>query len=226
MATSYCPSTPGTRELCCDALWITLYPLLLPRVRRWVYSSHLGAWYGQELDIVWDVILAAVFRTFEFALKAELEGIVVVSLERLSITIARNYYLDLLRKDGRIIHFEYEDLSPGEQAVISNKVDPIEAVSDAAYEEWLFTDVAKEVARFPKKTRTALLIDLANRMDFDDAEPTPLQRAFLEVGIRLKDYQGLIPDEPRARSRYASLLSVAYKRLARVISLKQYDSAA
>src|SRR6266700_438492 len=59
----------------------------------------------------------------------------------------------------------------------------------------------KEVAWFPKKTRTALLIDLANRMDFDDAEPTPLQRAFLEVGIRLKDYQGLIPDEPTARSR-------------------------
>jgi hypothetical protein len=63
-----------------------------------------------------------------------------------------------------------------------------------------------------QKQRIALLIDLANRMDFD-VRPTPLQKAFLEVGIRLQDYQQPIPKVPVERSRHASNTSLAYKRI-------------
>ena len=59
--------------------------------------------------------------------------------------------------------------------------------------------------------RTALLIDLANRMAFD-AQPTALQKAFLEVGIRLQDYQQPPPKDTVGRSRHASNVSLAYKR--------------
>src|SRR6266446_2447828 len=213
MATCHHPSTPGTSKLYCDALWITLYPLLLPRVRRWVYSSHLVAWYGQELDIVWDITLVAVLRTFEYALKAERDGIAILSLEKLGVKIARNYFLDLLRKERRIVHFDQEDPLPGYQVNLSDLVDPSEMAFDLLYMDWLFTQIANAVVTFPVRTRTALLIDLASRMHFDDAEPTPLQRAFLEVGIRLQDYQHLLPKDAEAKSRHASLISIAYKRL-------------
>ena len=85
------------------------------------------------------------------------------------------------------------------------------------YIGWLFTQIAHVVARFPDGTRTALLIDLANRMYFEDGQPTALQLAFLNAGIRLQDYQDLLPEDPAAKSRHASLLTVAYKRLAKMI---------
>src|SRR5258706_8642375 len=226
MATNLDHSVSTPSELRNDTCWIVLYSLLVPLVKRWVYSSKVYAWAGQESDIAWDIVQVAIQRTFEYALKTLKNGISIISLKHLSITIARNYYRDLLRKERRIVHFDQEDALPGNRVSLSDLVDPSEIAFEMMYMDWLFTQIANAVIAFPRGTRTALLIDLASRMHFDDAEPTPLQRAFLEVGIRLKDYQGLIPDEPRARSRYASLLSVAYKRLARVIGLKQYDSAA
>jgi hypothetical protein len=63
-------------------------------------------------------------------------------------------------------------------------------------------------------------------MSFEDGQPTALQQAFLDVGIRLQDYQGLLPNDPVAKSRHASLLSLAYKRLAQVICLRRDDLAA
>jgi len=206
--------------------WLSLYNRLQTLATHWVYNAHLNSWCGQEDDVAWDIVLVAIERTFQYSLHARNNGIAIFSLERLSVTIAKNYYRDLLRKEYRLVHFDQEDSSPGYQISLCNLVDPSEIAFDIVYMEWLFTQIANVVVTFPDGTRTALLIDLASRMHFDDAEPTPLQRAFLEVGIQLKDYQGLIPDEPRARSRYASLLSVAYKRLARVISLKRYACVA
>jgi len=135
----------------------------------------LVAWYGQELDIVWDITLVAVLRTFEYALKAERDGIAILSLEKLGVKIARNYFLDLLRKERRIVHFDQEDPLPGYQVNLSDLVDPSEMAFDLLYMDWLFTQIANAVVTFPVRTRTALLIDLASRMHFDDAEPTPLQ---------------------------------------------------
>ena len=61
--------------------------------------------------------------------------------------------------------------------------------------------------------REAMLIDIAMRMDFG-SKPTPLQAAFLEVGIQLQDYAGLLPHDPFMRSRHASLVSLGYRKLA------------
>src|SRR5260370_1367626 len=75
----------------------------------------------------------------------------------------------------------------------------------------LYVKFSHAVVKFPYKQRTALLIDLANRMDFN-LEPTPLQKAFLGVGIRLQDYQQPLSEDARGRSRHASNTSHAYKR--------------
>jgi hypothetical protein len=215
----YPPSTVAY-ELSSDTLWIALYLLLLPLVKRWVYASNVLSWIGQEVDIAWDIVLMTIRRTLEYALKAQKEGIPIASLERLSIVIAKNYFQDLRRKDSRLLHFDANRYSQGEQSIADKEIDPSEVVNDRMHEEWLFIKAAKEIADFPAKMRTAMLIDIARRMEFDDeadTSPTPLQQAFLDVGIPLQDYQHLLPKDPAARARHASLVSLAYKRLASLV---------
>jgi len=219
------PETATIEQISNDR-WMPLYKRLQALAIRWVYNAHINAWYGQENDVAWDIVLVAIERTFEYSLNAKNNGIAIISLERLSITIARNYYRDLLRKENRIVHFDQVIPSSGNPISLYNLVDPSELAFNIVYTGWLFTQIANAVVTFPDGTRTALLIDLASRMHFDDVEPTLLQRAFLDVGIRLQDYQNLLPKDPTAKSRYASLLTVAYKRLKSVICTGQYDSAA
>lgn len=215
-----------TDNLYSESGWISLYSLLLPLVKRWVYSSNVYAWIGQEADIVWDIVLAAIQRTFEYALNAQNRGVTVTSLKYLSVKIAKNYYRDLWRKDRRIVRFDQEDSSYGSQPGLYSQVDPSELAFNIVYIGWLFIQIANLVITFPYRTRTALLIDLASRMHFDDTEVTPLQQAFLLAGIRLQDYADLLPEDPTAKSRHAALLSLAYKRLTKEISLDQQDPAA
>jgi len=90
----------------------------------------------------------------------------------------------------------------------------VEAIYDNAFEEWHFDRLANEIADIPIKPRTALLTDLANRMHFND-RPTPLQHAFLQVGIRLQDYQRSLPKNPVERNSYLALLHLAYEQIMR-----------
>ncbi len=207
---------PGTGEPNSDAMWVTLYPLLLSLVKRWVYASNVIAWVGQENDIAWDIVLTSIKRTFEYISKAQREGIIIASIERLSIVIAKNYYRDLRRKDSRLLHFGQDDYSQGKWSLVRSEVDLSGAVLEKVHEEWLFNELAKVIARFPRKMRTALLIDIAGRMAFNEGNtsPTPLQRAFLEAGIQLQDYQHLLPTDPVAKSRHSSLVSLGYKKVA------------
>ena len=87
-----------------------------------------------------------------------------------------------------------------------------EVILDKVYEEWLFQVIAKKIASFSTKLRRAMLIDLARFMDFE-AEPSPLQVAFLKVGIDLEEYAELFPQEPILRTRHSSLVSLGYRQL-------------
>lgn len=227
MDTCLQPSASVLSEPSSDRLWITLYLLLLPFVKRWVYNSHVFSWIGQENDIVWDIVLTTIKRTFEYTLNAQLEGITIASLERLSIVIARNYYRDLRRKDCRLLHFDSDSYSQQKSMTIRDEADFADAVLDKVYEEWLFNELAKEIAKFPRKMRRAMLIDLASRMSFDEVEtnPTALQRAFLEVGIRLQEYQHLLPIDSIGRARHSSLVSLGYKRIAILFSVQTLGSS-
>lgn len=211
-------------ELNSDTIWDTLYPLLLPLAKRWVYASNVISWIGQESDVAWDIVLMSIKRTFEYILKAQRENIPIASLERLSIVIAKHYYLDLRRKDSRLLHFDRDGYSQVERSIHHEEVDIAEAVLDKIHEEWLFSELAREIVMFPRKLKTALLIDLASRMAFNESNsnPTPLQRAFLEVGIQLQDYQHLLPEDPIARTRHSSLVSLAYKRIAMLVRIWQF----
>jgi len=200
-----------TGEQSYDTLWVTLYILLLPLAKRWVYTAHIYSWAGQENDIAWDIVLVTIQRTYEYTLKAQRENIPIASIQRLSITIAKNYFQDLRRKDSRLQPFNRDGCSQVENA-IHDELNIAEVVLDKVYEEWLFQEIAKEIASYPPKMRKAMLIDIAMRMDFD-IQPTPLQAALLVVGIQLQDYAGLLPQDPIMRSRHASLVSLGYKKL-------------
>jgi hypothetical protein len=225
-----CLQTPTalTFDLCSDSSWASLYPRLLTLVKRWVYASNVLSWTGQESDVAWDIALTSIKRTFEYVLQARSEGTNIASLERLSIVIAKNCFLDLRRKDLRLLHLDHDEHLQEGWPMTHNEANLAEAVLDKLHEEWLFREVAKVVVDFPQKMRTALLIDLARRMDFNeaDSDPTPLQQAFLEVGIQLQEYQRLLPKEPAARARHFSLVSLGYKRIARLIKQRECAEAA
>jgi DNA-directed RNA polymerase specialized sigma24 family protein len=194
-----------------DKGWIALYALLLPLAKRWVYAAHIYSWTGQENDIAWDIVLVTIQRTYEYNLKAQDGNIPIGSFQRLSIRIARNYFQDLRRKDSRLLPLNRDGCSQVENT-IHDELDIAEVILDKVYEEWLFQEIAKEIASFPPKLRTAMLIDIAKRMEFD-VKPTPLQAAFLKVGIQLQDYEKLLPQNPILRSRHSALVSLGYRKL-------------
>jgi DNA-directed RNA polymerase specialized sigma24 family protein len=202
-----------------DTLWATLYLLLHPLAKRWVYSAHIYSWIGQENDVAWDIVLVTIQRTYEYTLKAQHENIPIASIQRLSITIAKNYFQDLRRKDSRLQPFNRDGYSQVDYA-IHDEIDTAEAVLEKMHEEWLFQEIAKEIANYPPKMRMAMLIDIAMRMDFG-SNPTPLQAAFIAVGIQLQDFQNLLPEDPVMRSRHASLVSLGYRKLAMLFRTRE-----
>jgi len=205
-------SDPHRSEPGNDALWINLYSFLRPFVKRLVYSSGISSWRGQEEDFVDDIVQETVVRVLKCVRKSEGdEGIPIASPKGLSIVIARNYYEDLRRRDKHLWRVVDDHCSPGIHLVLQGHVDPLELALNNMFLEWLYVKFALEAVKFSQKQRIALLTDLANRMDFS-LEPTPLQKAFLAVGIHLQDYQQPLPKDPVERSRIASNTSLAFKR--------------
>ncbi len=191
--------------------WNTLYPVLLPLAKRWVYAAHIDSWYGQENDIAWDIVQVTIQRTYEYDLKAQSQNTPIKSYQRLSIRIARNYFQDLIRKDSRLQPLNRDGFSQLENTLQDEK-NSSEVILDKVHEEWLFQEIAKKVATFSTKLRRAMLIELARFMDFG-TQPTPLQAAFLKVGIHLEEYAELFPQEPILRTRHSSLVSLGHRQL-------------
>ncbi len=202
-----------------------LYHATRPRVKRIVHLCGIIGWRGQEYDVVEDHVQEAVIRTWEFSQQAARgETRPLAYPEAMCMTIARHYSIDRMRQSNRFVRLEQNNCASEEWIVRKHQIDPLEEVVDQAYEESLLLMLPAIIIEFPSKQRRALLIDLANRMDFDE-EPSPLQRAFLEVGIQLQDYQQALPEDPVELSRHRSLVSIAYKRIANLACVKQYIAA-
>ena len=195
-----------------EQCWSTLYPVLLPLAKRWVYGAHLLSWYGQENDIAWDIVLVTIQRTYEYHLKTESGNTRIKSFQAFSIRTARNYFYDLSRKkDSKLLPLNREGCSQLEYTLHDEK-NASEAILDKVYAEWLLKEIATIVANFSPKLRRAMLIHIARNMDLD-TQPTAIQTAFLKEGIHLEEYAGLFPQEPILRSRHSSLVSLGRKQL-------------
>jgi DNA-directed RNA polymerase specialized sigma24 family protein len=199
-----------------------LIKILRAYTRHWVYSSHLLAWEGCEEDIVDDIVQETLCRCFEYTKRVEYgEALPIYSLKHFAIRIAHNYYVDLLRRDQRLLHIERDtNLHEAEIAIVYEKEDPAEIILERLYESWIFSEVAKGVVRFPKKMRLAVLIELAKRMEAQGefyCTPSPLRQAFLDEGVHLDEFVGLLPLDPVTRTRHSSLVSLGFKRIAKFV---------
>jgi DNA-directed RNA polymerase specialized sigma24 family protein len=193
--------------------WQKLYSLLRPLVKRWVYSSGVSSWKGQEDDVVDDIVQEAITRLFQYTQRAERGEVVPIeTIEHMIKVVALNYCRDLKRRERRLLRSSADELLYGEHIDSTHAVDPAEIAIDEVFQEWLFERVSVEIIKFPEKQRNALLIDLAFRMHFA-VQPTSLQRAFLRRGIRLQDFRVPAPKNPAEKNRHLSSLSTAYKRL-------------
>jgi DNA-directed RNA polymerase specialized sigma24 family protein len=225
MNVTICQPEMACLDVQSDTTWNKLYSLLTLLVRGWVYRAEVPSWKGQEEDVAWDIVQAAMRKTYEYALKARRRGITIGSLERLSTFIARNQMRDQRRKDGRLLHIERDaDAPEAETAVFYEEDDPAEAIVEQQYEAWLFCQVAEVVVLFPAKMREAILADLARRLEAQgelSGDLSPLRQAFLDQGIYLETFIHLLPADPAAKARHSSLASLAYKRIAKLVDADQ-----
>ena len=207
---------PPQCDLCSDTTWQKLSLLLRPLIKHWVYCSHVSSWKGQEFDIIEDILQESLFRIFKYAKKAECGEVPPIEmLEHISIVIAHNCCKDMRRKDQRLTRLSPNEQMFGRQVVMSSSAEASEIALDNLFQEWLYIKLSQDIVKFPEKQRRALLIDIANLMHFDK-EATPLQQAFLNQKIRLQDYQQPLPINSVERTRHASLLSVALKRVGKL----------
>jgi RNA polymerase sigma factor (sigma-70 family) len=213
MATDLHTSASDTNDLHSEKTWTDLIGILRPYARYFVYSAHVGYWYGQEEDIIEDVVQETVCRILERSQQAERgEASPIYSLEHMSVRIARNYCIDKVRRDCRLqLTFSIDYILEGPFSRV-DEMNPFEKAIEHVYQEELFARLAQVIAQFPMKQRRALLIDLANRMYFD-IQPTPLQEAFIAEGIDLRLYQQPLPNDVTERTNQTALVSLAYKRV-------------
>src|SRR5207244_83452 len=146
-----------------------------------------------EEDLVEDIIQETIVRVLKVIRRAENgECPQIASPKALSIVIARHYYEDLRRRDKRLLRSSTNEYWLEVNGDRQGYVDPSELALNNVFLEWLYVKFSLEAVKFSQKQRIALLIDLANHMDFGLVS-TPLQNAFLEVGIQLQDYQKPLP---------------------------------
>jgi DNA-directed RNA polymerase specialized sigma24 family protein len=218
-------SEADMRAAMSDTIWRNLYPALHSLACYLVRTSPLPYWRGQEDDLADDIAQETVRRVIERAQKAERgEAAPIQSLKQMANTVAYNYYRDLKRHDYRLSHLDAaEGNTHGTRFYpVDMRSDEylLELVADKVDQDHLFDMLADEISRFPAKQRQAILVDLANRMYFDE-EPTSLQESFLEVGIELSHYRQPLPENQRERGRHISLCSQAYKRIAHLPYTKE-----
>lgn len=222
MVTNLPASNTDSIDLSNDITWRKLYPVLESLAKYFVYSQRVPSWQGQENDIVADIVQETWRRIIERSRKAERgEAPPIYSLKSMMTVIAHNYCKDLRRHDRRLLRIQPQDASLQTLLPVRDQPCLLESGTENVYQESLFKLVAREIAKFPDKQRNAILIDLTNRMQFE-TQPTPLQAAFLEVGIDLRQYQGPLPTDPQERSRHVSLVTHAYKRVAGLACVRKY----
>lgn len=210
-------------DLTSESTWVDLIASLRSTARflAYSYSYQVPSWQGQEEDLAQDIVQETARRMIERARKAERGEAEPVRSRKMITTTAQNYCKDLRRRDLRLFRsfengFDLDDSAPAD-----SQPRFFDAICEQINQEQLLAQVAQGIACFPEKQRTALLIDLANRMSFD-GQPTALQKAFREAGIEMEHYRRPLPDDRRERGQHMSLLNYALRRVAQLPCVQEY----
>ncbi len=193
--------------------WNTLYRQLAIIVTRWVRATNLPTWKAQREDIIDEIVQETMMKVLKRIRRGECgELSPVYSVKGLSVRVAYNVFIDMVRHDRRFVPLATESRDDVSNDVPDNGQDYSEVAVDNVYNANLFGQVAVAIQAFPSKLRAALIIDLVSRMSFDD-EATPLQQALHNAGVDLEQYRGRRSSDPVARSRHGSLASLGYKKI-------------
>lgn len=211
----------GSNNFHASDLWDDLYPKVRKYVAKRIRRLRIPYYLRQEYDIIEDVVQHTVSQVFIYLQKVERGEVpAIIALYPFSRQIARNHIFDLLRKSARLLSLEADDevISTEIRIVevhLAEQYNPIEEKLRTMILASAFVPVAEMAQKLSRKQRLVLLIDLARHSDFAD-EPTPLEQAFAQFGIALRDYQFLRPTDKRLLASYTSSLCLAYKKLSAI----------
>ena len=209
------------RQVSSDTNWHILYSQLTGIVSVWVRSANLPTWKAQRDDIIDEIVQETMVRLLKRIRRGESgELSPVYAVEALSLRIAYNFFIDIMRRDRRLVPAIQQD---GTEYVFAEQDEEnyTEVALDNVFTAALFRMVAAEIALFSSKLRRAVLVDLASRMSFK-GEATLLQQAFRDVGIDLEQYRCSGSSDSAARARQASLASIGFKKLGTVARIRKY----
>ncbi len=144
----------------------------------------------------------------------------VYSVEGLCIRVAHNVFIDMLRRDRRLVPLASEN-NDEPYEIPGDGEDYSEVAVDNVYYASLFTKVALAIQEFSPKLRAAIIIDLVSRMSFD-CEQTPLQKALINAGITLEEFRMQRPSDRVMKSRQSSLASLGYKKISTLGCIQKY----
>ena len=201
--------------------WHMIYRQLTIAVTHWVCLANLLAWKNQREEIIDDIVqetMMKVLKRIHLGETGELAP--VYSVEGLCIRVARNVFIDMLRRDRRLVPLASNN-NDELYDIPDDGVNYSEVAVDNVYYANLFTQVALAIQGFPPKLRAAMITDLVSRMSFD-SEETPLQKALLNAGINLEEFRGQCPSDPVMKSRQSSLASLGYKKISTLDCIQEY----
>jgi DNA-directed RNA polymerase specialized sigma24 family protein len=209
-----CDCCSTNEQTYCSLFWDELRNWLKPFVLSWIHQYNLPLWLGQEMEIAEDILQETLLRVIKYIRPGELHNNrPIESLDNFCITVAHNYVRDLRRRQSKLTRLPaFSETMERFTPELAAPDDPVELALLHLMSRDTLINLAHIIADFPLGQRRAILIDLAHYSDFDE-ESGPLHIIFLEIGINLHEYKLAIPQDPIARSRHASLLSIAYKRL-------------
>jgi DNA-directed RNA polymerase specialized sigma24 family protein len=201
--------------------WEKQVSVLRKLVKGWVYSASIPAWRGEEEEVVNELVQEAICRLLERMRKAERqEAEPVNSPDFLSRVIVRHLFIDRVRKEKRLTPLSQLTYASGDDVFAIELADSSEEVQERVMQEALFNELAAEIAKLPRRQKWALLVDIANRTQYDGND-TLLKQALLKAGIHLESYLK-VQMVGKERSQFASLLCLSYKKIASLNSMKRY----
>jgi len=209
-----CSCCSDGEQIYCNLFWYDLYNWLKPFVLNWIRHYDLPFWAGQEQEIAEDILQETSMRILRYMHQSELDGGRPIEfLDNFCITVAHNCLRDLRRRQYKLTRLSaLSETREWHKQDVADSDDPSELALTHLMSRDTLMGLARIIVDFPPGQRRAILIDLAQYSDFDE-EVGPLHLIFREFGINLCEYKLARPLDAVARSRHASLLSIAYKRL-------------
>ncbi len=204
-------------SLLSEQQWKDLERRLFARTFHFIHRLQVPAWRGQEEDLAHDIVQTTLERAIiRLRQAAAGEATPIASLPGFCWTTAHNHCLDLKRHEQRLIRlYTYTDQPRWDlEEQLSAGYDPIGDIIEQIAQTSSLAVVAHLIVTLPNGQRTALLINLAYlSFPYFSNEQTPLETALRHVGITLRDYVSMYPVDAKQKNRYASSLSLAYKKL-------------